>query len=100
MEAINIHESLYSRSLIDSCLDPLVTIDSKGKIKDLNPAFSTITGSKRSELIGTDFLNCFTDPQTAEQVYKDVFIKGFVNDFPLTIRHKDGKLNDVLFNGS
>jgi len=29
-----------------------------------------------------------------------VFAKGFVANSPLTLRHKDGKLTDVLFNGS
>ncbi|HSQ45285.1 MAG TPA: ATP-binding protein, partial [Lutibacter sp.] len=30
----------------------------------------------------------------------EVFAKGSVNNFPLTLRHKNGKLPDVLFNGS
>ena len=29
-----------------------------------------------------------------------MFAKGFVTDYPLTIRHKDGKLTDVLYNAS
>jgi hypothetical protein len=33
-------------------------------------------------------------------VYQEVFAKGSVADSPLTLRHKNGKLTDVLFNGS
>jgi PAS domain S-box-containing protein len=33
------------------------------------------------------------------EVYQEVFAKGSVADSPLT-RHKEGKLTDVLFNGS
>ena len=28
------------------------------------------------------------------------FARGFVTDYPLTIRHKDGRLTDVLYNAS
>jgi PAS domain S-box-containing protein len=35
----------------------------------------------------------------AREVYQEVFAKGSVAD-SLTLRHKDGKLTDVLFNGS
>jgi hypothetical protein len=36
----------------------------------------------------------------AREVYQEVFAKGSVADSPLTLRHKEGKLTDVLFNGS
>ena len=90
----------YSLSLIEASLDPLVTISSNGKITDMNEATVNITGLTREQLIGTDFLDYFTDPQMAHDVYTEIFAKGFVIDSPLTIRHKDGKLTDVLFNGS
>jgi PAS domain S-box-containing protein len=92
--------SKYSRSLIEASLDPLITINSEGKITDMNEALSKITGITREKITGTDFLDYFTDKKMARQVYKEVFAKGFVVDFPLTIRHKDGNLTDVLFNGS
>jgi len=90
--------SQYARSLIEASLDPLFTINPDGKITDMNNASVNITGVSRENLIGTDFSNYFTEPQKARQVYQKVFAKGFVADYPLTIR--DGKLTDVLFNGS
>jgi PAS domain S-box-containing protein len=90
--------SQYARSLIEASLDPLFTINPEGKITDMNNASLTITGVSRENLIGTDFFNYFTEPQKAREVYQEVFAKGFVTDYPLTIR--DGKLTDVLFNGS
>jgi PAS domain S-box-containing protein len=92
--------SKYSLSLIEASLDPLVTISSKGKITGMNEATVNITGLTREQLNGTDFFDYFTDPQMAHDVYTEIFAKGFVIDSPLTIRHKDGKLTDVLFNGS
>src|SRR5664280_1941632 len=92
--------SQYSLSLIEASLDPLITISAQGKITDMNEALTNITGITREKLTGTDFLDYFTEPQKAREVYQEVFAKGCVADYPLTLRHKDGKLTDVLFNGS
>src|SRR5665648_552427 len=92
--------SQYSLSLIEASRDPLITINTEGKITDMNEALANITGMTRKKLTGTDFFDYFTEPQKAREVYKEVFAKGSVADSPLTLRHKDGKLTDVLFNGS
>jgi len=93
-------ESQYNRSLIEASLDPLVTVNNEGKITDMNEASTTITGISRDKLIGTSFCDYFTEPQKANEVYQEVFAKGSVADSPLTLRHQNGKLTDVLFNGS
>ena len=90
--------SQYARSLIEASLDPLFTINPAGKITDMNNASVKVTGISREKLIGTDFFEYFTEPEKARKGYKEVFAKGFVADYPLTIR--DHKLTDVLFNGS
>jgi PAS domain S-box-containing protein len=92
--------SKYTLSLIEASLDPLVTINTGGKITDMNEATVRITGIERNKLIGSDFFDYFTEQQKAREVYQEVFEKGSVADSPLTLRHKDGKLTDVLFNGS
>jgi PAS domain S-box-containing protein len=92
--------SKYSRSLIEASLDPLITISSEGKITDMNEALVEITGITREKIKGTDFFDYFTEPEKAKKVYEEAFAKGYVVNSPLTIRHKDGKVTDVLFNGS
>jgi PAS domain S-box-containing protein len=92
--------SQYARSLIEASLDPLVTISAEGKITDVNEGSSEITGVPREKLIGTDFSNYFTEPDQARAGYKEAFEKGSVRDYPLTIRHKNGHLTDVLYNAS
>ncbi len=100
MKSTSSSESQYARSLIEASLDPLVTINTEGKITDMNEALANITGISREKLTGTDFFEYFTEPQKAKEVYLEVFAKGSVADLPLTIQHKNGKLTDVLFNGS
>jgi hypothetical protein len=51
-------------------------------------------------LVGTDFSDYFTEPDRAREGYRHVFAQGFVTDYPLTIRHIDGGLTDVLYNAS
>jgi PAS domain S-box-containing protein len=92
--------SKYSLSLIEASHDPLFAINLEGKITDMNNASEKIIGIQRKRLIDTDFFNYFTEPQMARRVYKEGFAKGSVADSPLTLRHKDGKLTDVLFNGA
>jgi PAS domain S-box-containing protein len=92
--------SQYARSLIEASLDPLVTISPEGKITDVNEATVKVTGVPREELIGRDFSDYFTEPERARAGYREVFEKGFVTDYPLTIRHRDGRLTDVLYNAS
>ena len=92
--------SEYSLSLIEASHDPLLTISPEGKITDMNKATTNMIGMTREQLTGSDFFDYFTEPQKAREVYQKVFAKGSVADSPLTIRHRDGKLTDVLFNGS
>ena len=92
--------SQYSLSLLEASLDPLLTINTEGKITDLNEATVKITGISRGHLKGSNFFDYFTEPQKAREVYEKVFAKGSLTDSPLTVRHKNGTLTEVLFNGS
>jgi len=92
--------SLYTRSLIEASLDPLVTISAAGKIMDVNSATELTTGVPRDELIGTDFSDYFTDPEKAREGYQQVFREGFVRNYPLAIRHTSGKVTDVLYHAT
>ena len=92
--------SAYNRSLIEASLDPLVTIGPDGKITDVNAATEKITGHSREELIGTDFMDYFSEPEKAKAGYQKVFQDGFVHDYALEICDKGGHLTPVLYNAS
>jgi PAS domain S-box-containing protein len=94
------HAVLYSRSLIEAALDPMVTISPDGKINDVNEATVRVTGVPRENLIGTDFSHYFTDPDRAHEGYSRAFAQGSLTDYPLTLVRQDGHLTDVLYNAS
>ncbi|MBC7560977.1 MAG: PAS domain-containing protein [Dermatophilaceae bacterium] len=52
------------------------------------------------ELIGTAFSQCFTEPEKANAIYQLVFEEGMAVDYPLTMRHRDGTLTEVLYSAS
>jgi PAS domain S-box-containing protein len=90
----------YNRRLIETSLDPLVTINADGKITDVNAATEKVTGYSREALIGTDFFDYFTEPENARAGYQQVFQKGLVKDYELEIRHRDGHVTPVLYNAA
>lgn len=92
--------SVYNRSLIEASLDPLVTIGPDGKITDVNAATEAATGRPRAELIGTDFCDYFTEPEEARAGYERAFREGAVVDYPLELRHREGRIASVLYNAS
>ena len=92
--------SIYNRSLIEASVDPLVTIGPDGKITDVNLATESVTGYSRDDLIGTDFSDYFTEPEKARAGYQQVFQNGKVLDYPLEIKHKNGKITPILYNAS
>jgi PAS domain S-box-containing protein len=89
-----------ARSMIESSLDSLVSISPQGRITDVNEATIRVTGVPRAELIGTAFSDYFTEPEKANEIYQRVFAEGMAVDYPLTMRHRDGTLTDVLYNAS
>jgi len=91
-----------SRSMIEASLDSMVSISPDGMITDANEATVRLTGVPRDKLIGTSFSGYFTNPEKAEAIYQKVFEKGFITDYPLTLRHRDGRetYTEVVYNAS
>ena len=93
-------QQFYTRSLIESNIDAIVTTDPSGTITDLNQQMEVITGHTRDELIGTPFKNHFTDPSQAEAAIKRVLKECKVTNFELTVRAKDGEQTMVSYNAA
>ena len=91
-------QQFYTRSLIESNIDALMTTDPRGIITDVNKQMEALTGSTRDELIGAPFKDYFTDPERAEAAIKLVLGEGKVTDYELTARARDGKKTVVSYN--
>ncbi len=93
-------QQFYTRSLIESNIDALITTDPRGIITDVNKQMEALTGCTRDELIGAPFKDYFTDPERAEAGIKLVLGEGKVTDYELTARARDGKETVVSYNAT
>ena len=93
-------QQFYTRSLIESNIDALMTTDPRGIITDVNKQMEALTGRTRDELIGAPFKNYFTDPERAEAAIKLVLSEKKVTDFELTACARDGKKTEVSYNAT
>jgi PAS domain S-box-containing protein len=93
-------QHFYTRSLIESNIDALMTTDPRGIITDVNKQAEALTGCTRDELIGAPFKNNFTDAGRAEAAINRVLTEGKVTNYELTARARDGTLTVVSYNAT
>jgi PAS domain S-box-containing protein len=93
-------QQFYTRSLIESNIDALMTTDPFGIITDVNKQMEALTGCTRDELIGAPFKGYFTDPERAEAGIRQVLNENKVTNYELTARARDGKETVVSYNAT
>ena len=93
-------QQFYTRSLIESNIDALMTTDPAGIITDVNKQMEALTGCTRDELIGAPFKSYFTDPERAEAGIKLVLSDKKVTNYELTACARDGKKTVVSYNAT
>jgi PAS domain S-box-containing protein len=93
-------QQFYTRSLIESNIDALMTTDPSGVITDVNQQMEALTGCTREELTGTPFKNYFTEPERAETGIRLVLSEKKVADYELTARARDGRETVVSCNAT
>jgi PAS domain S-box-containing protein len=93
-------QQFYTRSLIESNIDAIMTTDPAGFITDVNTQTEALTGCTRDELIGAPFKSYFTEPERADAAIQLVLRDKKVSDFELTARSRDGVRTVVSFNAT
>jgi PAS domain S-box-containing protein len=93
-------QQFYTRSLIESNIDALMTTDPQGIISDVNQQMMSLTGRTRDELIGAPCKNFFTDPVRADAAIKRVLTENRVNNYELTVRALSGEETVVSYNAA
>jgi PAS domain S-box-containing protein len=93
-------QHFYTRSLIESNIDALITTDPSGIISDVNKQMEALTGCTRDELIGAPFKNYFTDAERAEAGINRVLSQTKLTNYELTARGRDGRETVVSYNAT
>jgi PAS domain S-box-containing protein len=93
-------QQFYTRSLIESNIDALMTTNPQGIISDVNEQMIALTGRTRDELIGAPCKNFFTDPAQADAAIKRVLVENKVRNYELTVRALNGEETVVSYNAA
>ena len=93
-------QQFYTRSLIESNVDAIMTTDPQGIISDVNQQMIALTGRTRDELIGAPCKNFFTDPVRADAAIKRVLTENKVSNYELTVRALNGEETVVSYNAA
>jgi len=93
-------QQFYTRSLFESNIDALMTIDAHGIITDVNKQMEALTGCTRDELMGAPFKDFFTDPARAEAGINLALSNRKVTDYELTARDRNGKTTVVSYSAT
>jgi PAS domain S-box-containing protein len=93
-------EQFYTRSLIESSIDALMTTNPQGIISDVNQQMISLTGRSRDELIGAPCKNFFTDPIRADAAIKRVLTENKVSNYELVVSARDGTETVVSYNAA
>jgi|GEM_PF-798872 len=76
-----------------------------GTLIEMSPSVELFTKYKRAELIGSNVFNIYYDIKDREKLFTDIAKKGFLNDYQMIVKDKDGakiycSLNCKLINDS
>ena len=93
-------QQFYTRSLIESNIDALMTTDPHGVISDVNQQMIALTGRTRDELIGAPCRDFFTNPAAADTAIKRVIAENRVSNYELTVRAQNGVETVVSYNAA
>ena len=93
-------QQFYTRSLIETNFDALITTDPAGIITDVNKQMQLLTDCTRDELIGSPFKKYLTDPNLAEASINLVLSGKRIVNFELTVRARNGTETVASFNAT
>lgn len=93
IDRLRVSEQSYEE-IIESSLDPIITVDVDGRIRDINTAAEHAVGYARSELVGQHFGRAGLIPTNALPAAFEHFAASASGErsspYSLPIRHKDG----------
>ncbi|MBA3664173.1 MAG: PAS domain S-box protein [Bacteroidetes bacterium] len=86
------------RALLELNLDPLIIINKKGEITEVNEAAVLITAASRVTLMGSRLADYFRDPARVDEIIKDLWKKESVENITLEL-NKEQLASEVLLKG-
>jgi diguanylate cyclase (GGDEF)-like protein/PAS domain S-box-containing protein len=92
-QALRENEAKYRR-IFESIQDIFYRTDAKGIILEISPSVERF-GYSREQLIGTQVMDVYEDPEQRASLVKEVIEKGRVTDHEIRLRRGDGRVIDI-----
>lgn len=94
-EKIRMSEERY-RTLFETSKDPIYITHRDGPFIDVNQAALDLFGFTREEMIGMDVRTIYAEPEDRRKFQEEIEQKGFIRDYEIRFRKKNGKEMDCL----
>ena len=94
-EALRESEERY-RSLFEGSRDAIYTSSQQGEILDANQSMLDLFGYSREEIIGLKARETYVHPEDRLKFQQKIEREGFVRDYEIKLRKKDGREMDCL----
>lgn len=88
------------RSIFDESRDMVYITKTDGKFVDVNHAGLSLFGYSREEMIGMDVLKIYVNPEERAVFQKEIKEKGYVRDYEIRFRRKDGTEIDCVLSST
>jgi len=88
------------RTLFEGSKDAVFITTRQGKFVDFNQSFLDLFGYSKDELMSLHAQETYVHPEDRRRFQKEIEQKGFVRDYELKLRKKDGKEMDCLLSAS
>ena len=88
------------RSLFENSRDAIFITTNEGQIVDLNPAGVELFGFNPTDLNDINARQVYAEPAEREHMAQTIASQGFIQDYPVHLRRKDGSELDALINSS
>jgi len=88
------------RRLFEESRDAIFITDSEGRLTDVNRSFLKLFGYKKEEIHGLRAIDTYVNRDECLRYMKEVDNEGFVEDFAVKLKKKDGTVMECLLNGT
>jgi PAS domain S-box-containing protein len=97
-EAVIAQTDQEYRQLFEASHEGIFITSQDGQIISVNPALADMLGQSREDILRATALDFYDDPQERAAFREQIEQDGYVTDYPLTLRLKDGTLKHILVN--
>ncbi len=84
------------RTLFENSRDAIIITTPDARFIDANKSALELLGYTKEELLKTRVYNIYMNPEDRRRFMKEIEKKGFVRDFPVLLKKKDGRIMDCL----